>query len=187
MNIFVLHPDPKICAQMHCDSHCVKMILELAQLLSTTHRVLDGKEVIVPQNGRNYKRWILDDDREHILYKSTHINHPCAIWLRKSVGNYMWTYKLLKELCAEYYYRYGIEKNKQHKVVWSGVLDALDSLPFNLPIGGMTNFALAMPEDYKCDNPFESYRLYYLCDKRDLLSYTKREVPKWVQEEICEF
>ena len=42
MNIFYLHNDPKICAEMHNDKHCIKMILEYAQLLSTAHRVLDG-------------------------------------------------------------------------------------------------------------------------------------------------
>ena len=41
MNIFFLDKDPIIAAQYHCDKHCVKMILEYAQLLSTAHRVLD--------------------------------------------------------------------------------------------------------------------------------------------------
>jgi len=27
MNIFYLDEDPKLCAQYHCDKHCVKMIL----------------------------------------------------------------------------------------------------------------------------------------------------------------
>ena len=42
MNIFYLHNDPQIAAQMHCDKHVVKMILEYAQLLSTAHHELDG-------------------------------------------------------------------------------------------------------------------------------------------------
>ena len=42
MNIFYLDRDPKIAAQMMCDKHVVKMILESAQMLSTSHRVLDG-------------------------------------------------------------------------------------------------------------------------------------------------
>ena len=46
MNIFVLDSDPAIAAQMLCDKHVVKMILESAQLLSTTHRFLDGNEYI---------------------------------------------------------------------------------------------------------------------------------------------
>ena len=45
MNIFFLHQNPKIAAQMHCDKHVVKMVLEYAQILSTAHRVIDGDEV----------------------------------------------------------------------------------------------------------------------------------------------
>ena len=44
MNIFYLHKDPIVAAQMSCDKHVVKMILESAQLLSTCHRVQDGTE-----------------------------------------------------------------------------------------------------------------------------------------------
>ena len=42
MNIFYLDKAPEIAAQLHCDKHVVKMILESAQMLSTAHRVLDG-------------------------------------------------------------------------------------------------------------------------------------------------
>ena len=45
MNIFVLDRDPKLAAQQHLDKHVVKMILEYAQLLSTAHRMLDGKPI----------------------------------------------------------------------------------------------------------------------------------------------
>ena len=46
MNIFYLDKEVVPCAQMHLDKHCVKMILEYAQLLSTAHRVLDGMEMV---------------------------------------------------------------------------------------------------------------------------------------------
>ena len=42
MNIFVLHENPTIAAQYHCDRHVVKMVLETAQLLSTTHHILSS-------------------------------------------------------------------------------------------------------------------------------------------------
>ena len=45
MNIFYLDKDPVIAAQMSADKHCVKMILESAQMLSTAHRFLDGDEI----------------------------------------------------------------------------------------------------------------------------------------------
>ena len=44
MNIFVLDDNPITAAKQHCDKHVVKMIIESAQMLSTAHRMLDGKE-----------------------------------------------------------------------------------------------------------------------------------------------
>ena len=44
MNLFYLHNDPVKSAEMHCDKHVVKMIIEYAQMLSTAHRMLDGKQ-----------------------------------------------------------------------------------------------------------------------------------------------
>ena len=87
MNIFYLSDDPQICAEQHCDKHVVKMCIEYAQLLSTAHRVLDGEEYTVIQNGRRvtlitqvingYERVILTTGGCVIYYivysKSTHI------------------------------------------------------------------------------------------------------------------
>ena len=39
MNIFFLDKSPKIAAQMMCNKHVVKMIVESAQMLSTAHRL----------------------------------------------------------------------------------------------------------------------------------------------------
>ena len=55
MNIFVLDDQPEIAAQMMCDKHVVKMILESCQLMSTAHHVLDGDVVIVNTGSRKYK------------------------------------------------------------------------------------------------------------------------------------
>jgi len=47
MNIFYLHESPIICAKLMSNKHIIKMIIESAQLLSTAHRVLDGREEII--------------------------------------------------------------------------------------------------------------------------------------------
>ena len=61
MNIFFLDRNPEICAQMHCNKHVVKMIIEYAQLMSTAHRVLDGIEYYGrTKNNRKIKRWKLN-------------------------------------------------------------------------------------------------------------------------------
>ena len=54
MNIFFLDKRPDDAAEMHCDKHCVKMILEYSQMLSTAHRVLDGDD-----RGRIIRRNVL--------------------------------------------------------------------------------------------------------------------------------
>ena len=59
MNIFYLDDNVVKCAEMHNDKHVVKMILEYAQLLSTAHRVLDGREYVDASSGRKMKRWML--------------------------------------------------------------------------------------------------------------------------------
>ena len=46
MNIFYLDKDPIEAAKQSCDKHVVKMIVESAQMLSTAHRMIDGKEYI---------------------------------------------------------------------------------------------------------------------------------------------
>lgn len=56
MNIFYLDKDPRIAASYHCDKHVVKMVSETAQLLSTTHRLLDGTMYIDDSSGRKVKK-----------------------------------------------------------------------------------------------------------------------------------
>ena len=105
MNIFYLHKDPVVCAPLHCDKHVVKMIIEYAQMLSTAHRMLDGKEYIDASSGRRIRRWRHpNSNMDGVLYKASHINHPSAIWVRASVNNYQWTLRLWQQLCFEYTY-----------------------------------------------------------------------------------
>ena len=74
MNLFYLDRDPVEAARMQCDRHVVKMILETAQMLSTAHIELDGKQV---------------------AYKATHKNHPSTVWVRSSSLAYNWTWRHL--------------------------------------------------------------------------------------------
>lgn len=155
MNIFYLSHDIKECAQYHVDKHVVKMILEYSQLLSTAHRELDT-------------------DVNPILYKSTHKNHPSAIWARASSENYKWLYSLLVELHQEYTYRYG----RIHKS--SELLEALAELPKNIHIKAFTQPTPAMPEQYIQSDSIQSYRDYYQGEKTRMHSWKKREKPQWL-------
>lgn len=177
MNIFYLHNDTRICAEMHNDKHCVKMILEYAQLLSTAHRVLDGIATVgVSASGRKQTRYIIADRRNDVLYSATHINHPSAVWARKSQSNYIWLSQLLHHLCKEYTYRYG----KVHKVERDGLLEELYNWPMNIAQGPFTEPTPAMPDEYKVPgNSIASYRNYYVGDKQRMAKWKQRCKPDW--------
>jgi hypothetical protein len=178
VNIFYLDHDVRKCAEMHNDKHVVKMILEYAQLLSTAHRVLDGVELIgLSDSGRKKKFWTLGDSRDYTLYKATHINHPSAVWVRKSAQNYMWLAEMLEVLCGEYTYRYG----KVHKVERDGLMQLLkNEFPKNLPIAPFTEPTPAMPDDVKIiGDSIKSYRNYYINNKAHLANWKKRTTPEW--------
>ena len=179
MNIFYLDNDTATCAEMHNDKHVVKMILEYAQLLSTAHRVIDGVELNgLTASGRKKKFWSLGDSRDYTLYKATHINHPSAVWVRKTHQNYMWLAEMLEMLCGEYTYRYG----KIHKVERDGLMQFLkNNFPKNIPLSAFTEPTPAMPENYKVSgDSITSYKNYYLGDKTRMFSWKNRPTPSWI-------
>ena len=182
MNIFVLDKDPKIAAINQCDKHVVKMIVESAQMLSTTHRMLDGtKETRPSKSGkRQVPYWSLsNNESENTLYKAVHMNHPCTVWTRESVENYEWHYEHFCALCDEYQYRYG----RIHQTD-SLLRDMLKNPPKNIPKGvGPTPFPLAMGSNPECmdySNPVNSYRKFYQTkSKRFDMRWSKRKTPNW--------
>lgn len=177
MNIFYLSNNQEECAKWHMDRHCVKMILEYAQLLSTAHKVLDGHEVTVKtDSGKLRKILELDGDINSHYYKATHINHPSAIWARQSVENYKWLATLLEHLCHEYTYRYG----KVHKVEASGMLQWLLKTPKNILKHSFTQPLCAMDSDYKISSDaITNYQNYYIRGKAHLAKWKNREIPTW--------
>lgn len=179
MNIFYLHNDPHVCAEMHNDKHCVKMIIEYAQLLSTAHRLLDGTPYVdKTANGRSIKRWKLTSSYDDVMMKASHINHPSAVWARVSDQNYTWLFQLWYALCKEYTYRY----EKTHSVE-KRMLNALLRMPFRIPEGPFTQPTPAMPDEYKVPgDSIASYRNYYINSKSHLAKWKHRAVPNWYIE-----
>ena len=177
MNIFYLHEDPIQNAKWHIDKHIVKMPIEYAQLMSTAHRLLDGEMYLGKTTiGRNIKRWKLHDERENILYKASHINHPSAIWVRESIENYFQMYKLYMAVLAEFTNRYG----KVHGSSKPSI--ALIRPPSNIPMVKGTQLPQCMPEMCKVkNNPILAYRNYYIVEKNSFASWKNREIPEWFQ------
>tara|TARA_A100000164_G_C21645811_1_gene647981 strand:- start:203 stop:745 length:543 start_codon:yes stop_codon:yes gene_type:complete len=178
MNIFYLHENPTQNAKWHIDKHIVKMPIEYAQLMSTAHRLLDGEMYLgKTANNRNIKRWRLNDVREDVLYKASHINHPSAIWVRESIENYYQMYDIYLATLTEYTTRYG----KIHGSTKPATL--LSKPPKNIPIIQGTQIPQCMPEDCKVPHdPILAYRTYYINEKKSFASWTKRLPPYWFED-----
>lgn len=201
MNIFVLSTDPREAARDHCDKHVVKMILEYGQMLSTAHRLLDGKLTVATDDLNRIKPkkfWLLegeyleveeryDEDvgavykwvvRNAKMYQVAHVNHPCSVWARENHSNYRWLFDLFEALIAEYARRYG----KDHST--SRILPNLFARPRNIPWGNLTPFALAMPEEYKHENAVEAYRHFYVGTKARFAKWKNTPVPDWFKHSM---
>lgn len=152
MNVFVLDTDPIVAAQMMCDKHVVKMILETAQILASVNHT----------NGNP------------VTYKQTHKNHPCTIWAGTSRSNYEWLQQHGVALCDEYTYRY----HKTHKTQ-QYIVGELAMCPKQIDDMGLTQFAQAMPEQYRHPDVTFAYRQYYIGEKAGFARWTERDVPYW--------
>lgn len=154
MNIFVLDTDHQKAAQMYTDKHNVKMILEHVQIMSS----------VCHKHGHT------------VTYKPTHANHPCTIWAGRSKQNYQWLKDLTTALNSEWKYRFNHTRN--HKSY-----DVMLELPVpNLPDIGLTDFAQAMPDQFRGTDAVKAYRRYYKYDKAHLHTFTKRTPPAFLTD-----
>jgi hypothetical protein len=191
MNIFPIeygedgYPCPVKSAQAQCDKHVVKMPTESGQMLSTAHRILDGKLTMRPSvsGKRMVKYWDLFEGRddlesEMLLYKAVHPKHPSTLWTMESEANYRWHWEHYLTLCQEYTRRYG-KFHGAEKVLW-----ALRTPPKNIPKGPLTKMPLAMLSNPECmkDDVVESYRLFYQTKQhRFKMTWKNGQVPEWFQ------
>ena len=184
MNIFYLHENPEVAAQMQTDKHVVKMILESAQILSTTHRIVDGEHYIEASSGRRLQRW-RHPKHDDILYKATHFNHPSTKWVRESEQHYRWLYRHFVALSREYTKRYGKIHKSFDKL---GVI--LSFSPEKIQDKGFIAPPLAMPDEYKCGDPVQSYRNYYEAEKlkeqKDIDRYNLLKTSETLLDEYSE-
>ena len=152
MNIFVLDQDPRIAARSLCDKHINKMLLESAQLLCGTF----------PQGVAPYRR--------------THHQHPCAIWTRTTTENWQWLVDHALELSEEFALRYDKRHASEQVVHWC----MANHRQAQVPHGGLSAFAQAMPEQYKQADAVQAYRAYYQGEKARFAAWEKgRAAPEW--------
>ena len=157
MNIFATSPDPTLSACTLADRHVVKMVIETAQMLSAAI--------------------LYHDDSVSGLYRATHVNHPCSVWVRSSQRSFLWTVAHGISLADEYEKRY----KKQHKS--KAIIELCAKYVSIFPDVDMPKFAMAMPEEYKCDDPHVAYQNYLRSKYTawgDKARWTSATVPLWI-------
>ncbi len=144
-----------------------------AVAIAQAHRLLD-----VPIHMRSAPRRKNVDESG---FRPVHLHHPCTIWIRESLGNYMWAVELALALADEYEFRWPgrVHACRAH-AEWLKV-----NLPPGLPEDELKGFAVAMDDEYKvAGDPVASYRKYYRESKKEkgLTVYTGREKPDFLNE-----
>jgi len=115
-------------------------------------------------------------------FRPVHLHHPCTVWVRTNLSNYMWLTELALAIAEEYEYRFSTNgKNRTHSC--KAHAQWLQANPPPLPEGPRTPFALAMPDEYKMSDPVASYINFYSGSKKErgLTTYTRREPPAFLQ------
>jgi len=160
MQMFIFDYNMKKNAEAHCNSHVCKIPMEIAQMLSTAHRLIDNV-------------------KHDLLFNSTHENTALCRWTRESTENYLYACKLAQILLDEYYFRYDTNRTKHKRT--AQILDwCLNHVP-NIKKKGRTPFIKAFkshPELLKYGT-VKAYRLYFALYKRHIAKWKKRPVPKW--------
>ena len=173
MNLFRLDIIPSSAAMYHADHHVGKMMIEACQLMATAHIKPDvpGYDEMLPHCRLAANL---------LPYTHTHVNHPCAVWVRQGLDNYLWALELAFALAAEFRYRFG-DHTTVEVVEWLS-----KNVPSRLPQGSTTP-PQAMPEQYRCNNPVTAYRRYYAAEKRSYRRGSKMVTATWTRRGVPEF
>ena len=171
MNIFVTSRKPKKCARNLDDKRIGKLLIESAQLLSLAIK----RHMIM-----RHRNW------EHLVGPGrlcaglSYSQHPIALWLCETRGNYTWTLRYGKALATEYTFRYG----RIHAA--SNRLEFLTDMTTIIPNGPQTEFVncarnLKYNLDFGHMPVIQAYRSYLVArwqTDRRAVRFTRRSLPK---------
>lgn len=162
MNIFHLDPCPKSAAEMLCDKHVPKMLLESCQMLCTGYQKHAG----------------VNDT----LYKPAYVNHPMTIWVGHSKQNWLWLFEHATAIAEQYTLRYNRIHKSQRILSLLWLMEAEESMPDI----GFTSPPQCMPDEYKVQNNYiKGYRNYYLGEKIRFAKWQKGvQEPEWWTEAL---
>ena len=181
MNIFALHENPTLAAQMMADKHIPKMIVESVQML------VQG----ALSNGAPANEMPLTKTKQE-PHRGGYRAHPCTLWASENMGNWVWLFTHAEALCKEYTLRYGKTHYGESQLnhLWSAFAWA-----DYIPVGHRTPFARALNQsqgrnlDLLSDKytGVEAYRIFYLREKARFAKWEKgRAEPSWWPITPCE-
>ena len=182
MNIFALASsyDPTDCAELHCDQHLHKMILESAQMVSTAM----------------HHRWSTHFAIIQHMYKPSYHKHPCTIWAGANNHNTLWLCELgiaLNQI------RLDTSNCSDHSSV-DVLRHARDFLEDVVPLASFTNHSphpfcgpatigirqTTYPETWQKYREFYRRKAINWKAAGRLMTYTNRPVPEWIADLITE-
>lgn len=156
MNLFVVNENPVTCAMVLDDRRVVKMTVEVAQMLSTVVRGLDVDLGAFEKD----------------IYRATHANHPCTLWVGATRGNFEWTVAYGVALATAYRLRFG----KQHKSLKT--IGACAQFAANLPEGERTQFVNCTADFKDEDDVFKAYKMQLSKKWYEAWDHGRKR-PKW--------
>ena len=179
MNIFATSNDPIACALALDDRRLNKMVLETAQLICTACHV----------HGFDYR----------IPYKSTHINHPCAVWAATNIANLEWLCDHFDALCQEY--RDRMRRSHSCEAAMQSLVDSLALYQFDDTIertplpNCAANAELGITYKHLPDvhHAYRKYlavriaheiRAFVQCKANYYPKWTNKSAPEWLQTHI---
>jgi hypothetical protein len=164
MNIFVLDTNPITAARMHCDKHIPKMCVEAAQMMASALRRHGATDEDMPLT------------KSGTPYKGGYAHHPCTVWAGDSRANFIWLAQHAYILCKEYNKRFG----KNHACQWP--IEHMQRMFHMIPEGGLTQFALAMPDEYRPE-PIDGEIVYHAYPEHAVQAYRRyyhsKQFAKW--------
>lgn len=164
MNIFWLSNDPEEIPKWMVDDHAKngKMALEAAQLMTNCYSIEQLSHESCPRTINGNVR------------KYTHVNNPCAKWVKESADNFEWLLIHAQAILFEREFRCG----KSHAIL-PFIRWCRDNKP-DLPQRGLTPPAKNVKGYQKFDDPVLTYRNYYKLGKSHLHVWTRRKKPEWL-------
>ena len=176
MNIFVLDEDPAQAARYLDDVRLPKMCVESAQMMASALRRHGATDEQMPLTKAGKP------------YKGGYKHHPCTVWAGDSRGNFKWLARHAIALVREYDLRF----DKTHAC--NNPIHIMSCMDYIIPEGGQTQFALAMPDEYRPEPidgeivyhaypkfAVQAYRSYYKSKQysKGGVRYVRTDVPTW--------